>query len=381
MTSASGRRGPADPARRGAADPAPMGRPFPFVPHARPAIGPDEQEAALRVLRSARLAPGSEAARLEGFLSRLAGAADAVALQSGTLSLTLALRALDAGPGARVAIPSYGCAALLHAVHAAGCVPVLADVDPDTLALDPEGLERRAGTQGIRAIVVVHPFGMPVPVDPYRAPGRLLIEDCAQSPGARLALRPVGSAGDAAVFSFGPTKLITCGGPGGGLASGDPAIVRAARDLAGHDEKEDAPPHRCNGLMGDLHAAVAAAQIGRLQEIVARRRAIAERYDAAFGVAAGRPRLHGSARPVFHRYLLAAPARATAFIDALVHRGIQARRPVHRPLHRLVAGSPACPGADEAHARWVSLPLSAAFTEAEVDRVIDEVQGCLSSRS
>ena len=370
-------------AARGAPPPAetsPPARPGAFVPHARPGLGADEEAAALRVLRSARLAPGSEAARLEGLLSRLAGAADAVALQSGTLSLTLALRALGAGPGARVAVPSYGCAALLHAVFAAGCAPVVADVDPDTLAIDLDGLARRAGPQGVHAIVVVHPFGMPVAVEPYRAAGRLVIEDCAQSPGARLGLRPVGGAGDAAVFSFGPTKLLTCGGPGGGLASGDPAVVRAARDLAGHDEKEDAAP-RFNGLMGDLHAAIAAAQIGRLQEIVSRRRAVAARYDAAFGGAVMRPRLAGGARPVFHRYLLGHPVRAARLLDRLARRGIQARPPVHRPLHRLIAGAPACPGADEAHARWISLPLSAAFTEAEVDRVIGEVTACLSSRS
>jgi perosamine synthetase len=363
------------------AEPAPPERPGAFVPHARPSIGADEEAAALRVLRSARLAPGSEAARLEGLLSRLAGAADAVALQSGTLSLTLALRALGAGPGARVAVPAYGCAALLHAVFAAGCTPLVADVDPDTLAIDPDGLTRRAGPQGVRAIVVVHPFGMPVAVEPYRAAGRLVIEDCAQSPGARLGLRPVGGTGDAAVFSFGPTKLLTCGGPGGGLASGDPAVVRTARDLAGHDEKEDAAP-RFNGLMGDLQAAIAAAQIGRLHEIVARRRAVAARYDAAFGAApALRPRLAGGARPVFHRYLLGVPAGAAAVLDRLGRRGIQARPPVHRPLHRLIAGAPACPGADEAHARWISLPLSAAFSETEVDRVTGEVTACLSSRS
>ena len=362
------------------ASPAVAGRPGAFVPHARPCLGAEEEAAAIRVLRSGRVAPGSEAARLEGLLSRLAGGADAVALQSGTLSLTLALRALDAGPHARVAVPAYGCAALLHAIHAAGCVPVIADVDPLTLALDPDSLRRRAAPHAVRAVVVVHPFGMPAPVDPYRAAGRLVIEDCAQSPGARLALRPVGASGDAAVFSLGPTKLLTCGGPGGGIASGDPAIVRAARDLAGHDEKDDAAP-RLNGLLGDLHAAIAAVQIGRLTEIVARRRAIAERYDAVFGAPSLRPRLAAGARPVFHRYLLAAPGRASAFIDALVRRGIQARPPVHRPLHRLLKGSTACPGADEAHARWVSLPLSAAFTETEVDRVIEEVAACLSSRS
>ena len=361
-------------------DPEPLSpRPAPVVPHARPCLGADEEEAALRVLRSARLAPGAEAARLEGLLSRLAGSADAVALNSGTTALTLALRVLGVRDGAGVIVPSYTCAALLHAVAGAGGRPIVCDVDPDTLALDPDRL-RRGAAASARAAIVVHPFGMPVAVDPYRAAGRVIVEDCAQSPGARREGRPVGGAGEAAVFSFSPTKLLTCGGPGGGLASPDPAVVRGARDLAGHDEKEDDRP-RLNGLMGDLHAAIAAAQIGRLPVVVARRRAIVEQYDAAFEGRALRPRLQRQAQPVFYRYLLGLPGRASWALDRLLRAGIQARSPVHRPLHRLVAGAPACPGADEAHGRWISLPLSAAFTSAEVDRVIGEVTGCLSSRS
>jgi len=354
-------------------------RPVAVVPHARPCLGPDEEEAAVRVIRSARLAPGAEAARLEGLLSRLAGAADAVALNSGTTALTLALRALGVRGGAGVVVPSYGCAALLHAVAGAEGKPIVCDVDPDTLALDPDTL-RRGAAKAAHAVIVVHPFGMPVAVEAYRAPGRAVIEDCAQAPGARLGGRSVGGTGDASVFSFGPTKLITCGGPGGGLASGDPAVVRAARDLAGHDEKDDDRP-RLNGLMGELHAAIAAVQIGRLPLVVARRRAIAERYDAAFDGLGPVPRLQPGAQPVFFRYLIGAPGRAAWALDRLLKAGIQARSPVHRPLHRLVAGASACPGADEAHARWISLPLSAAFSSAEVDRVIGEVTACLSSRS
>ncbi|HET8945771.1 MAG TPA: DegT/DnrJ/EryC1/StrS family aminotransferase [Candidatus Polarisedimenticolia bacterium] len=367
-------------ARPLAAEPGPgAARPALVVPHTRPFLGVDEEEAALRVIRSARLAPGAEAARLEGLLSRLAGSADAVALNSGTTALTLALRALGVPEGAGVVVPSWTCAALLHAVAGAGARPIVCDVDPDTLALDPDRL-RRGPAAAARAVIVVHPFGLPVPVEPYRADGRVVIEDCAQSPGARLQGRPVGAAGAASVFSFGPTKLLTCGGPGGGLASGDPSIVRTARDLAGHDEKEDARP-RLNGLMGDLHAAVASAQIGRLGVVVTRRRAIVERYDAAFQGIGSRPRLHPTAQPVFYRYLLGLPARAGQVIDRLRKAGIQARFPVHRPLHRLVAGSGPCPGADEAQGRWISLPLAAAFSSAEVDRVIDEVTACLSSRS
>jgi len=361
-----------------AADQAPaLRRPALVVPHARPFLGVDEEEAALRVIRSARLAPGAEAARFEGLLSRLAGAADAVALNSGTTALTLALRALGVRDGAGVVVPSWTCAALLHAVAGAGGRPIVCDVDPDTLALDPDRLRKEAAA---RAVVLVHPFGLPVPVEPYRAAGRAVIEDCAQSPGARLQGRPIGAAGDASVFSFGPTKLLTCGGPGGALASGDPSIVRTARDLAGHDEKDDAAL-RLNGLMGDLHAAVAAVQIGRLAVVVTRRRAIVERYDKAFQGLGSRPRLHPTAQPVFYRYLLGLPGRAGEVIDRLRKAGIQARFPVHRPLHRLVGGSAPCPGADEAQGRWVSLPLSAAFSSAEVDRVIGEVTACLSSRS
>jgi dTDP-4-amino-4,6-dideoxygalactose transaminase len=357
----------------------PAPRPAAVVPHARPFLGADEEEAALRVLRSARLSPGAEAARLEGLLSRLAGTADAVALNSGTTALTLALRALGVRDGAGVVIPSYTCAALLHAVAAAGGRPLVCDIDPDTLAPDPDRL-RRGPAASARAMIVVHPFGLPLSIEPYRRQGRMVLEDCAQSPGARLDGRPVGAAGEAAIFSFGPTKLLTCGGPGGGLASPDPAVVRSARDLAGHDEKEDDRP-RVNGLMGDLHAAVAAVQIGRLPLVVTRRRAIVERYDAAFEGMGLRPRTAPRAQPVFYRYLLGLPGRAGAILDRLRRAGIQARAPVHRPLHRLVSGSPACPGADEAQSRWISLPLSAAFSSAEVDRVIGEVTACLSSRS
>lgn len=354
--------------------------PHRVVPHARPWIGPDEEAAALRVLRSARLAPGGEAARLEGLVARMAGGADAVALSSGTTALTLALLSVGVAPGERVAIPSYTCAAVLHAVRAAQAIPVLCDVDPATLALDPDDLRRRAAT-GVRAVVLVHPFGLPVPVDPYRDTGRLVVEDCAQSPGARLGTVPVGSCGDAAVFSFAPTKLLTCGGPGGALASSDPAIVRTARDRAGHDEKDDDRPHQ-NALMGDLHAAVAAAQIGRASEIVARRRRIARLYDAAFAPYGPLlPRLAPGAQPVFHRYLLAPPGGAPAALQALNARGVLARAPVFRPLHRLVPGSPPCPGSDEAQARWISLPLSPVLRDDEVERVIDEVKTWLSQRS
>jgi dTDP-4-amino-4,6-dideoxygalactose transaminase len=361
------------------------------VPHSRPWLGADEEEAALRVLRRARLAPGAEAARLEGLVARLAGAADAVAVGSGTLALTLALEGLGVRKDDQVAVPAYGCAALLHAVLAMGASPLVCDIDPDTLALDPDDVRRRA-TARLAALVLVHPFGWPVGIEPYRALGLAIVEDCAQSPGASVGRLPVGARGDAAIFSFGPTKPVTCGGPGGALAAPVARLVREARERVTHDEREDAQP-RLNGLMGDLHAAIATAQIGRLPEIVARRRAIADRYDRALGgLPIEKPHPAEGGHTVHHRYLFrlhdrpatrdlrAAPSQAAATIAALQSAGVMARPPVFRPLHALLPGADPCPGADEAHARWISLPLSPAFTEPEIDYVVDQVRACLSRR-
>jgi dTDP-4-amino-4,6-dideoxygalactose transaminase len=347
------------------------------VPHARPSLGREEEAAALRVLRSGRLAPGKEAARLETLVARMAGAADALAVSSGTMSLTLALRALGLRPRDAVAVPSYTCMALLHAVRAVPARPLVCDVDPETLCLDPQDLRRRAG-RTLRAVVVVHPFGHPAEAEDCRVAGAHLVEDCAQSPGAVLRGAPVGARGDAAVFSFAPTKLVTCGGPGGALASSSARLVARARDLAEHDEKDDATP-RLNGLMGDLHAAIAAAQIERIGDLVARRSAIASLYDAAFEDRGwARPRMPAGARCVSYRYLLRIPRGASRLLDGLQASGIMARRPVFRPLHELCHGTRRCPGAKAAHLQWISLPLFSSMSDGDVEQVISAVLRCRS---
>ncbi|MFQ5878085.1 MAG: DegT/DnrJ/EryC1/StrS family aminotransferase [Acidobacteriota bacterium] len=345
-----------------------------IAPHSRPCLGEEETAAACRVLRSGRLSPGVEAARLEGLVARMTDAADAVAVASGTLALTLALRVLGLGPRDEVAIPSFTCAAVLHAVRAAGASPVVCDVDPATLSLDPEDLDRRR-TRRLRAVVLVHPFGVPARPDPFRSRGLLVVEDCAQALGAVDRGRPVGARGEVAVLSLAPTKVITCGGPGGALASPRAALVRAARELAIHDEREVDRP-RLNGLMGDLHASIAAVQIGRLREFRDRRAAIASRYDEALSpLGLDRPRVPEGARPITYRYLLRLP-QAGRLVEALNQRGIAARRPVYIPLHRLVSRGGACPEADAAHDGLVSLPISPALRDDEVERVIKEVLRC-----
>jgi len=360
--------------RRGVAaaqSPSPVG-----VPHSRPLLGPSEEEAALRVLRSARLAPGPETARGEALLADLSGCGTAVLLSSGTTALTLALRALRIGPASTVAIPSYACAALLHAVRAACAVPLLCDIEPRTLALDPADITRRARGR-VRAAIVVHPFGEPVALEPYRDLGLSVVEDCAQAIGARDRGSPVGSRGDAAVFSFAPTKVLTCGGPGGGLASNREGIVEEVRDLAGHDEKDD-DRQRTNGLMGDLHAAVAAVQMERLGEFLDRRSALARLYDERLlPLGLERPAPSAGTNPVVFRYIVRVPD-AARLIESLARAGIVARHPVYRPLHRLASGAGSFPNTERAQNTLVSLPLYPALTDTDAERVITEVHRCLS---
>lgn len=350
------------------------GRQPAVVPHARPWIGPEEEAAALRVLRSGWLLPGPESARAEAILARLAGGADAVLLGSGTLALALALRALGVRPGERVAIPAYGCAALVHGVRAAGAEPLPCDIERAGLAIDAADLGRRAAAPP-RAIVLVHPFGLPARLEALRPFGAPIVEDCAQALGAVDRGRPVGARGDAAVFSFAPAKIVTCGGPGGGLAAPQASVVRLARDLATHDERDE-DRVRVNGLLGDLRAAVLLAQLERLREITARRAAIAARYDAAFAARGfERPGAPDGTRPVHFRYLVRVPD-AAAMIARLEAEGIRARRPVFLPLHRLLRAPGAFPETERAHAELVSLPLSPLLSEEEIERVIAGVGRC-----
>ncbi len=344
------------------------------IPHSRPCLGPSEQAAAARVLASARLAPGPEAARLESYLARMLDAADALAVSSGTMALTLALRALGIGPRDDVALPSYTCAAVLHGVRAAGARPLLVDIEPHTLSIDPEDLSRRA-TRRLRGVVLVHPFGIPARVEPLRARGLLVVEDCAQALGAGDRGRPVGSRGDAAVLSLAPTKVITCGGPGGALASPRADIVRRARDLASHDGREtDAP--RVNALMGDLHAAIANVQVDRLREFRDRRDAIAARYDEAFAACGlKRPAAPPGSRPMVYRYLIRTPD-SSRLLDRLAARGVMARRPVLIPLHSLIGATGSFPATDDAHREIVSLPIYPALGSGEISTVIEEVLRC-----
>src|SRR5579883_2046260 len=182
------------------------------------------------------------------------------------------------GAGDEVLMPSYTCVAVTNAVRYVGATPALADIDPHTYNLDA-GDARRRLTAATRAVIVPHMFGLPADMDPLTEWGIPVIEDCAQTLGATYRGRRVGGFGTVSICSFYATKLLTTG-EGGMLLSDSDTLVRRARDLRDYDDRADATL-RYNYKMTDFQAALGVSQLGRLPQFLARREALAARYEAA----------------------------------------------------------------------------------------------------
>ncbi len=325
----------------------------------------EDAERVARVVRSGRLAQGAEVEAFERELATRLGVAAVAAVSSGSAALELALRALDVGPGDEVVVPTYACDALHHAVTRCGAAPVLADADPETFGPSAKDVAHRL-TRRARAVVVVHPFGLALDLDAFLALGVPVVEDCAQAIGARVAGRAVGSRGALAIGSFYATKLITSGE--GGAVAGPAERVARVRDARDYDEREELIP-RFNFKLTDIQAALGRSQLGRLDTFVARRRAIATRYRARLGSVAGchPPRDRGE-RHVFHRFVVTIERPLGPLIDDLRERGVMARRPVFRPIHRAL-GLAGYPEADRLWTQCLSLPCYPSLADAEVDAV------------
>jgi len=336
-----------------------------MIPHSRPTVSAEDAERVARVVRSGRLAQGAEVEAFERELATRLGVAAVAAVSSGSAALELALRALDVGPGDEVVVPTYACDALHHAVTRCGAAPVLADADPETFGPSAKDVAHRL-TRRARAVVVVHPFGLALDLDAFLALGVPVVEDCAQAIGARVAGRAVGSRGALAIGSFYATKLITSGE--GGAVAGPAERVARVRDARDYDEREELIP-RFNFKLTDIQAALGRSQLGRLDTFVARRRAIATRYRARLGSVAGchPPRDRGE-RHVFHRFVVTIERPLGPLIDDLRERGVMARRPVFRPIHRAL-GLAGYPEADRLWTQCLSLPCYPSLADAEVDTV------------
>jgi dTDP-4-amino-4,6-dideoxygalactose transaminase len=374
-----------------------------FLPIALPHVGPEEKAEVLAALESGWLSTGPRVFEFERRLREYVGAKHAVALNSCTAGLHLALVAADIGPGDEVITTPLTFTATANVVLHVGAKVVFADVDPHTGNLDPDAVARVL-TPRTKAILPVHYAGYPCEMAAFDAltSGRdiLLVEDAAHAIGSTVDGVPVGAAPHrVAVFSFYATKTLTTG-EGGMLVTGRDELAERVRILSLHGISKDAwkrhsaagswyyevlaPGYKDN--MGELAAALGLAQLAKLETFIARREAIVQAYNAAFREleALILPAEHPSIRQARYIYPLRLRPEAlrvsrNQFIDALRAENIGTSVyfiPVHlHPYYRTTFGyrEGDFPHAEAFSAASVALPLFPDMTDADVQDVITAV--------
>ena len=374
-----------------------------FLPYNLPDISEAEIEAVVDVLRSNWLAPGPRVRAFETDFAAYAGTAHALALDSATAGMHLALISMGIGAGDEVITTPTTFAASVNVIIHAGATPVLADVQLDDYCIDPAAIER-AITPRTKAILPVHHGGSACRMDEImaiaRKHGLRVVEDAAHAIGTGIEGHGIGAWGDATVFSFYPTKNVTSG-RGGMLTTNDDALAERARLLALHGMSNDAWDRYTargswayrvlaagyNYTMSDFQAALGHAQFKRIDEFQRRRREIALQFNDRF---AALPEIvlpieRAGTTHAWHLYVVRLrPETLTIsrdeFIVAMKERGIGTSVhfiPIHHhPYYRETFGwAPGdFPVADEAFETMVSLPLYTRMTEGAVDRVASAVE-------
>jgi len=377
-----------------------------FLPIARPDISEEEIAEVVATLRSGWLTYGPRAQRFEREFAGSVGAQHAVSVSSCTAGMHVALLAAGIGPGDEVITSTLTFASTANVILHTGATPVLADVCADDLNIDPDDIARRI-TSRTRAIMPVHYAGQACRMDEILALARRhsirVIEDAAHCAGASYKGRPIGTLGDATVFSFYAIKNLTTG-EGGMVTTDDAGLAERVRVLRNQGQDANAWSRYAVGgapfytislpgfnyRMSDLQAAIGLPQLRRLPLFNARRAELAARYTAAFERLSQveTPSVRPDAGMNWHLYVIRlrdTPLARNDVIESLKQRGIGASvhfLPVHlQPYYRENLGfQPGdYPVAEREFERLISLPLFPQMTDADVDRVVEALSEILAA--
>ena len=335
-----------------------------------------------RVLASGRFVSGDEVGALEEELARYVGTSHAVAVGSGTAALVLALLGAGIGPGDEVILPANTFFATAEAVVAAGATPVLADVDPTTASIDPASVTTLV-TDRTAAVVAVHLYGCPADTEGLRAVATgqklLLLEDAAQAMGASRDGRSVGSLGDAAAFSFFPTKILGALGEGGAVTTDDTTLAEKVRLLRSHGEavKNVHQVMGFNERLDEVQAALLRVKLTHLPADLDQRCDVVAHYQELLSGVEGVEMLTtpAAARSVHHLMVVKVLQRDRVLVD-LQAMGIGAAVHYPTPVHlqpawsRLGLGPVDLPHAEALAGSVLSLPLYSQMSSAQVERCV-----------
>ena len=338
-------------------------------------MGRREIRAVVKVLKGLNLAQGPEVKAFESEFSRIVGDRDCVAVNSGTSALHLSLLALGITKGDEVIVPSFTFAATANVVALVGATPIFVDIDPRTFNVNPE-LILKAVTSKTKAIIVVHLFGLPANMKRISQIAKenslLLIEDAAQAHMAKIGEDFVGTFGDAAAFSFYPTKNMTSA-EGGMVVLSNSNDARTCRLLRnqGMEVRYQNEIVGYNLRMTDIHASIGRIQLKKLNRMTDKRIANAEYLTN---------RLESNSTPfvpegyvhVYHQYTLRVEIEREEFSKYLLSNGIDNGVYYPTPVHKLPSfnGSYQLAETEKASKEVLSLPVHPGLRKRDLDRII-----------
>jgi len=249
-----------------------------MIAHNKPCLDKKDSLKANQVVNSNWVAYGKECHKLEKKLSTfiLNSKKNSIVCSSGTSALFLALYALGVKKGDEVLLSTYTCSAVINAIYLLKAKPILVDINLENLAICHQLIKEKITTK-TKAIIIVHIYGIPCEIDPFKEFKIPIIEDCSQSLGTRFKDGTMtGSKGDIATFSFYATKMIT-GGYGGAVLSKDIKYISRITDYINFDQPKSYYP-RFNFLLSDINASIINSQFNRIEKILHTRKMIAKRY-------------------------------------------------------------------------------------------------------
>lgn len=373
-----------------------------MLPYGRQSIDASDIAAVVEALGSDWLTTGPKVGEFERAFAANVGASQAVAVSSGTAALHAVAHGLQIGSGDEVVVAALTFAASANCIVYQGATPVFADVDPDTLLIDPKDVGRKI-TARTRAIIAVDYAGQPCDYDVLRriadVHGLALVADACHSLGGSYKGRTVGTLADLSVFSLHPVKALTSG-EGGVVTTANVKLAENMRRFRNHGITSDHFQRQERGSwnydmvelgynyrLSDLQCALALNQLKRLPDFVERRREIARRYDRALGGLPGWQPLqaHADARHAYHLYVVRIDQQRLRADRAQIYAALRAEGigvnvhylPVH--LHsfyrqRFGTGPGLCPAAEAAYESILSLPIFPGMRDADVDHVVQALE-------
>jgi dTDP-4-amino-4,6-dideoxygalactose transaminase len=356
------------------------------IPIAKPLIGDEEIEEVVKVLKSGFIAQGPKVAEFEEKFAEYIGVKHAVATSSGTTALHTALLALGIKAGDEVVTTPFTFAATSNSVLYVGAKPVFVDVNPETYNIDPEKIAE-AITDKTKAIMPVHLYGQPADMDPIREIADdndlKVIEDAAQAHGAVYNGKMVGSMGDAACFSFYPTKNMTTS-EGGMVTTDDDATADDARAIRAHGESQRYTHVMLgyNFRMTDIAAAIGLAQLKKLDTFNGKRienaKYLTSHINEIDGIKA--PTVPENVKHVFHQYTIRVyKSKRDDLIEFLnaegIGTGIHYPKPIYQQkIYQDMGFKASCPEAEEAASSVISIPVHPSVEKSELEQIISTLE-------